>query len=95
MKNGVSRFLGRMSERTELPLAEICREFTVGLNGRREAIFDGVVSVKKYEKELIVLQVCSDTVSVFGSCLEMKNYYKTTVAIGGRIDKIEFGGDLC
>ena len=93
MKRGIYRFLAGLSEITELPLTEMCREFSVYVTGRREITVSGVMSVKEYENERIVLQVCGDCVRVIGADLVLKNYYHSELCIGGRVDRVEFGGD--
>lgn len=90
MKKGFYRMLAGLSEVTELPLTEMCREFSVSISGRREITVDGVLSVKKYESCCITLEVCGDRICIIGQSLELKNFYHTTLCIGGRIDRIEF-----
>ncbi len=93
MKRGIYRILSGMSEITELPLTEMCREFSASVSGRREVIVDGVLSIKKYEREHIILEVCGDYVQIRGKELTLKNYYHTSLCISGRIDLLEFGGE--
>ncbi len=81
-----------LSELTELPLYEMCREFSATLSGRREITVDGVLSIKKYESEHIVLEVCGDNVHIKGINLTLKNYYHATLCISGNIDQVVFGG---
>lgn len=91
MKRGIYRMISGLSEITELPLDEMCRDFLVGVSGRREITVDGVLSIKLYENEHIVLEVCGDLVHIIGSGLTLKNYYHATLCISGKIDKVVFG----
>ena len=92
MKNRLYKFVSVLSEKTELPLTEICKEFSASLSGRREVIFNGVVSIEKYEEYEIKLSLCGDNVTISGKSLELKSFYKTSLRICGKITKIEFGG---
>lgn len=87
--------LSKMSDQTELPLTEICSEFTANIIGRREITLDGVLSIYKYESNEIIIEVCGDSIAIIGENLELKNYYRSSLSIGGRIDKIEYGVDIC
>lgn len=80
-----------LSEKTELPLTEICKEFNVAISGRRQIVFDGVISIDKYEENEIVLALCGESVAIHGSMLELKSFYRTALCICGNIDKVEFG----
>lgn len=95
MKKGIYRVLSKISDQTELPLTELCSEFTASVIGRREITFDGVLSIYKYETNEIIIEVCGDSVAIIGEKLELKNYYRSTLSIGGRIDKIEYGVEIC
>ena len=92
MKRGIYRMISGLSEITELPLNEMCREFSAILSGRREITVDGVLSIKKYENEHIVLEVCGDNLHIKGKNLTLKNYYHATLCISGNIDEVVFGG---
>ena len=93
MKKGIYRILAKLSEITELPLNEMCREFSVYVTGRREVTADGVVSIEKYESDHIVLKVCGDRVHINGKKLFLKNFYHATLCIGGYVKSIEYEGD--
>lgn len=92
MKRGIYRIMTGLSELTELPLNEMCREFSATLSGRREITVDGVLSIKKYENEHIALDVCGYRIHILGKNLTLKNYYHTTLCITGNIDQVAFGG---
>lgn len=91
MKRGLYRLVSRISENTELPLNEMCKEYSVSVIGGREISVEGVRSVLKYERECIVLEACCGNISIFGEGLEMKSYYKTALTVGGNINRVEFG----
>lgn len=91
MKKRLYRMISTLSEKTELPLNEICKEFTAAISGRREIIFDGVISIDKYEEKEIILALCGENVAIYGNMLELKSFYRTALCICGNIDKIEFG----
>ncbi|MBR5322726.1 MAG: YabP/YqfC family sporulation protein [Clostridia bacterium] len=93
MKRGIYRMMSGLSELTELPLTEMCREFSATLSGRREITVDGVLSIKKYENDHIALEVCGDKIHIFGKNLTLKNYYHATLCISGNIDQVAFGGN--
>lgn len=90
MKKQLYKVIANLSEKTELPLSEMCREFNATISGRREVVFEGVVSIDKYEQDEIVLLLCGERASVRGEGLELKSYYKTSLCIRGHLDKIEF-----
>ncbi len=89
MKKGIYRIISKLSDKTELPLTDFCKEFSATLFGRREVVFDGVMSIVKYETELVILELCSDFAFVFGENIEIRSFIKGTVCLVGRIDKIE------
>ncbi|MBR6681384.1 MAG: YabP/YqfC family sporulation protein [Clostridia bacterium] len=89
MKKGIYRIISKLSDKTELPLTDFCREFSATLTGRREVVFDGVLSIVKYETELVVLELCSDLAFIFGENIEIKSFVKGNVCLSGRINKIE------
>ncbi|MBQ6701575.1 MAG: YabP/YqfC family sporulation protein [Clostridia bacterium] len=93
MKKGIYRFFARLSEITELPLDEMCKEFSVYVTGRREVTADGVLSIEEYGSDHIVLKVCGDRVHINGKKLVLKNYYHATLCIGGNIKTIEYEGE--
>ena len=95
MKKRIYRFVSCLSEKTELPLSEICREPIISILGRREITVDGAVSVVKYEREIIILELCNDIIKIYGKKLEMKSYSGTAITIGGEIEQVEFGGQIC
>ena len=90
MKKSFNKIMANISNITELPLNEICREFTAGISGRREITVDGVRSIIKYETEEIVLDVCGEYILVFGKGLQLKSFFKMSLCISGELDKIEF-----
>ncbi|MBE6717873.1 MAG: hypothetical protein E7574_01270 [Ruminococcaceae bacterium] len=95
LKKGIYRVLSKMSDQTELPLTELCSEFTANIIGRREITIDGVLSIYKYETEEIIIEVCGDYVAIIGEGLELKNYYRSTLSVGGKIKRIEYGVEIC
>ena len=95
MKKRIKNILANLSEKTELPLSEICREVSIYIQGKNEVIVDGVLSIYSYGSECIILDVCDDSVVVNGSGLYLKNYYHSTLSIGGVIDVVSFGGRIC
>lgn len=92
---GIHRFLAVLSEKTELPLAELCRECSTEIAGRREITVSGVKSIQKYEEDGVIMEVCDGCIYVKGESLVLKNFYHTTLCIKGKIDSIEFLGDIC
>ena len=92
MKNIIYKALSSLSEKTELPLTDICREFSVHTTGRREVIIEGVDRLKKYETGEIVAGVCGGFVGVFGRGLEIKSFQRYLLCIGGEIERVEFSG---
>ena len=95
MRLSLKGLLYGLSDKTELPLAELCRSFSVGVTDRSEVRVEGVVSICKYEKERVVAEVCSHYVYIYGRELFMKNLYKGSLCIRGEIDRIEYGSELC
>ncbi|MBQ7968292.1 MAG: YabP/YqfC family sporulation protein [Clostridia bacterium] len=91
MKNIIYRTLSSLSEKTELPLTDICREFAIHTTGRREVIIEGADNLKKYETNEIIIGVCGGYISVFGNGLEIKSFQKYSLCIRGDINRIEFG----
>ncbi len=89
MKKGIYRIVSKLSDKTELPLTDFCKEFSATLFGRREVGFDGVISIMKYETNLVILELCSDYAFVFGENIEIKSFVNGTVCLAGRINKIE------
>ena len=86
MKKGIYRILSKLSDKTELPLTDFCSEFSATLTGRREVVFDGVLSIVKYETELVVLELCYDFAFIYGESMEIKKFLDKTVCLGGRIN---------
>ena len=95
MKRGIYRILSYFSEVTELPLSEMCRDFSVSLVGRRELTVDGVMSINRYEKDHIVLEVKGGVLHIAGGGLLLKTFYQTTLCIRGEINKVEWGESAC
>jgi sporulation protein YqfC len=92
LKNTIYRALSSLSERTELPLTDICREFFIHTTGRREVIIEGADNLKKYERCEIVASVCGGYISVIGNDLEIKSFHKYSLCIRGEIERVELGG---
>ncbi len=90
MKKQFRRIISTLSENLELPLSEMCKEFTANMSGRREIVFDGVLSIDRYEDCQIILALCGERVSICGKRLELKSFYKTSLCIRGNIEKVEF-----
>ena len=95
LKKRITHILADLSDKVELPLTEICREVSVNIQGKREITVDGVLSIHRYEEECIVLEVCDDSIVIKGKKLNLKNYYHSTLCIGGEIDGVSFGGRIC
>ena len=95
MKKGISRVLSYFSEVTELPLNELTREYSVNLAGRNRLTVDGVISINKYEKERIVLEVKGGRLYVSGAGMLLKTFYHTTLYIIGEINCVEWGDGKC
>ncbi len=95
MKKVFNRMIYSLSDKTELPLNEICRGFSASVLDRREITVEGVISIYKYETDCVVLEVCGDYISVFGEGLLLKNFYQTTICITGKINRVEYGGEVC
>ena len=95
MKKRITHILADLSEKSELPLSEICREVSVNIQGKREVTVDGVLSIHSYQDECIILEICDDSIVVKGKGLTLKNYYHSTLAIGGKIEDVRFGGRIC
>lgn len=95
MKKRITHILADLSDRVELPLTEICREVSLNIQGKREITVDGVLSINSYEDECIILEVCDDSIVIKGKGLILKNYYHSTLCIGGEIEGVSFGGRIC
>jgi len=95
LKKSNNRILSGLSESTELPLAELCSKYRVSVNGKYEVTVDGVLSVLEYGEEKIMLELCDRTVTLYGSMLEMKSYYRGSMVISGEIIRIEYGDEKC
>ena len=95
MRQSFKRLLYNLSDKTELPLAELCRSFSVSVIDKGEVRVDGVISICKYESERIIVGVCSHYVYIYGKGLYLKNLYKGSLWVRGDIEKIEYGGSLC
>ena len=91
MKKGFHRMMAYFSEVTELPLSEMCKEYSVNLQGRHTVTVEGVLSICLYERELIILEVCGDTLHIKGQKLVLKSFYQATLCIGGLIKGVEVG----
>ena len=92
MKRGIDRILAKLSDVTELPLNELCKDFSANILGRREITVEGVLSIYSYESDCIILEVCGDRVYIIGEKLVLKNFYHSTLCVGGVIKKVEIGG---
>ena len=95
MKAVFKRLLYDLSDSTELPLAELCRSYCVNVTDKSEVRIDGVISICKYERELVVVEVCSQYVYIYGKKMYMKNLYKGSLCVRGDIDRVEYGSSLC
>ena len=95
VKKRITHILADLSDKLELPLTEICHEVSVNIQGRREITVEGVLSIYRYEEECIILEVCDDSIVIKGRRLNLKNYYHSTLCIGGEIDEVSFGGRIC
>lgn len=93
MKKLFYNILWNFSEKTSLPLNEICKDFSATISGRREVVFEGVKKIDTYSEERIVLSLCREYVVIYGKNLLLKSFYKTALCIGGIIDRIEFVGE--
>lgn len=91
MKKGIYRIAAKLSEYTELPVAELCNESSASLCGRREITFYGCSSVYKYESSYVILELSDTNVRIEGECLRLKTFYRKAIMVSGCINKIEFG----
>ena len=92
MKKSINRIISGLSEVTELPLNEMCQRWEIAVSGRGELTAEGVVSIKKYTAEAIVLSFCRGEVCIVGRGLWLKSYYHGSLRIVGEICLIDYGG---
>ena len=95
MKNLIYNLLSSLSEKTDLPLNELCKEFTLNMSGLNHITIGGVKSIITYETDKIELDVCRSNLCVYGRNLELKSYHKTELSIKGGITRIELGKGEC
>ena len=91
MKNLIYNLLSFLSEKTELPLNELCAEFTLNMSGLNHITIGGVRSIITYETDKIELDICRSFLCIVGENLELKAYHKTELSIKGEIKRIEIG----
>lgn len=91
MKKKFHRLMAYFSEVTELPLSEMCKEYSLTLQGSHTVTVDGVLSVEIYEKDLISLEVCGNRVYIMGEDLVLKSFYRGTIYICGLIKSVGVG----
>ena len=93
MKKAINRLINSITDKTELPISELCREFSLSGAGRREVTVYGVISIEEYTEDSIRLRVCGGSIGIRGKGLGLKGFCNGALAVRGRIDGIDYGGE--
>ncbi len=90
MNRKKKRVAGRLADRFELPEGMFCETAEASISGNSEFCVEHCLCILKYEREEIWLSVPRFTVKIYGECLTLKSFFLKSVAVRGRIKKIEY-----
>lgn len=95
MKKGISKAVSKLENYTELPVANMCGEFSAELCGDRQLTVYGCMSVVKYECDCVVIEVKNTNIFIYGDSLALESFSDKTIMVSGLICKIELGDFKC
>lgn len=95
MKKAISKAVTKLEHYTELPIADMCGEFSAEICGDRQVTVYGCISIARYECDCVVIEVKNTNIIIYGDCLVLESFSDKTIMVSGMIRKIELGDFKC